>query len=197
MTNIAGLGVDPGWRYTAGLLVIDGRPVDGFTLAPTDSDGMFCRSAHDDMDPAALRRYCERIRTHLDTLYDRASGQGYRVVVGVEQPTWPLYTKNARRYVARMRAFRVTENVAYFVSGLYGGVETFHFDENHPNGKRHLAEHGGNGDMHDYYPKDLCWRRPKTWLVNEEPDTSRDHERSAFDVAMRRVRMAESMLVAA
>lgn len=198
MTNIAGLGVDPGWRWTGAVLVVDGEPVDGFTLGPTDADGQPFRGAHDKMDPAATRRYCDRIGAHLDRLYDGCVDRyGIHPLVGVETPTMPMKAKNAGQYIARLRAFRITENVGYYVLGHYAVVEAFRFTEDHPHGKRHLAEHGGTGKLFDHYPKDLCWRRPSGWLVNEETDTSRDHERSAFDVAMRRIEMARSMLVAA
>lgn len=184
MTNIAGLGVDPGWRWTGAVLVVDGLPVDGFTIGPTDADGRPFREAHDDMDDVALGRYTERIGAHLDHLYDKATALGCRVLVSVERPT-PVYGK--KRFVSKLRAYQVTRDVSWYVRGHYYGVVPYRFDQDHPHGKRHLEQYGGTGKLFDHYPRDLCWRRPKGWLVNEEPDTSRDHERSAFDIATRRL----------
>ena len=178
MTTCA-IGVDPGWRWTAGVLRVDDRAINGFTLGPVDLAGKPSRKANDGMDTAAMYAYTRRIGQYLDQLYDEAVELGYgRPLLGVEMPSAP---GSSKRYVTGLRAFLITDRVAYFSLGRYDG---FPFPAD-GNGNRHYTAHGGNGDMADYYPAELRRRRPSGWLRNEEPRTSRDHERAAYDIAGR------------
>lgn len=182
MTNqIATIGVDPGERWTAGVLRIDDHAIDGFTLGPVDLFGRPFRQAHDDMDPEILTIYTNRIGELLDKLDDKAQRLGYgRPWIGIEEATPP---EGAKRFYAAFRSWRITRDVAWFCKGYFAPRTRFVPADG--NGERHKEKYGGNGRMQDYYPTELCRRRPSGWLPNEHDKTDRGHERSAFEVAGR------------
>lgn len=178
MSRLAAVGVDPGARWTAAVLRVGDRAINGFTLGPVGADGMPARKANDDLGAAALDRYTDRIGKHLDDLCDLSVELGYgEPLIGVER----FKISESYRHIPTY-AWLISWTVYWYVKGRYNGVKTI---PNDGNGYRHLERLGGTGKMDAYYPADLCRRRPAGWWANEAPRTPRDHERAAYDVAGR------------
>ena len=167
------IGVDPGWRWTAGILLVGDDVIDGFTLGPIGS-----RKANDAMDPAALDAYTDRIGAALDELWDQAVALGHTPRVAVEMPTVPIGNK---RFVAKFRAYKITNDVAWFVKGRFNATRIRNTDNF---GHRHEKARGGSGIIGDYYPASLIRRRQLRGPC-QAPDGERNHERAAYDVAMK------------
>jgi hypothetical protein len=164
------IGVDPGWRYTAGVLRVGDDVIDGFTLGPVGT-----RKANDLMAPAAMDAYTDQIGAALDDLWDQAVELGHTPRVAVEMPTVPIGNKS---FVAKWRAYKITNDVAWYVKGRFNAVRV----RADGNGNRHKAEYGGTGNLEDHYPAALI-RRRQLRGPGEAPRNERDHERAAYDVA--------------
>jgi hypothetical protein len=169
------IGVDPGFRWTGAVLRVDDQVVNGFTLGPVGDDGLRNPTAHDGMSAGAMSRYVARIGGYLDQLYDLAEDVYGQPRIAIEMPTPP----KGFRHIP-LRAWLVTNNVAWAIVGRYDGVVLVPPADH---GTRHQKARGGDGDMAAHYPKALCRKRPSGWLPNEAPRVARDHERAAFDVA--------------
>jgi hypothetical protein len=173
-----GIGVDPGERWSAAVLVdVDGNPVDGFTLGPIDDDGLMDRLANNELEPADVSRYARRFLDYLRPLYQQAHdlAAGGDVLVAVEKITRP------RRRDIPVRAWLIPWTVMHYVCGAYDDVNLVPCKgKNH--GVRHQPSRGGDGNMRAAYPAELGRRRPAGWGVNEHHRGARDHERAAYDV---------------
>ncbi len=164
------IGVDPGWRWTAGVLRVGDDVIDGFTVGPVGH-----RKANDTMAPVAMDNYTHQVGQALDYLWDIAVDLGHRPRVAVEMPTMPTGSKS---FVVKFRAYKVTNDVAWFVKGRYDAVRV----RADGNGNRHKIDHGGSGKLEDHYPASLIRRRQLAGPCHA-PRHERDHERAAYDVA--------------
>ena len=166
------IGVDPGFRWSAGVLRVGDAALNGFTSGPVAADGSPARLANDKISPAALDRYCAQIGKNLDSLYDLSIELGHGPpLVAVEMP----YPSDR----IPLRCWLVTWTVAWNVMGRYDDVIPI-TPAGH--GKRHKAP-GATERLADYYPDSLIRSRPFGWMRCAAPRTARDHERAGFDVA--------------
>src|SRR5262245_1263109 len=165
-------------RWSSGILRLNDVAVDGFTIGPRDKHGRLSPEATDDCTFGSAAIYGSYIVDWVEKLFGKAIELGLgEPLIAVEAPSPPQGFRDIP-----LRAWYVPTVVAAEVIGRFGAVSMIPADGN---GKRHLPKNGGDGDMTAYYPDVLCRRRPADWLANEEPRTSRDHERAAYDVAGR------------
>lgn len=165
------LGIDPGRRWTAAVLRVGDRPVDGWTLGPVAPDGSPDPTATDDAhDVAGFARYQARILDAVETTVER-----HRAVTG---PVWlacEVIVPPGGRRIA-IADWLIPRQL---LAGLLAYDPGMILIRANQHGKRDIAE----------YPPELRPRRggqggrPTTWGVNEARRGERDHERAAFDVA--------------
>jgi hypothetical protein len=170
------IAVDPGSRYTAGLLRVGAEAVDGFTVAPVDEHGDVALDALDDLDDgAALQRYLDLILREIDGMWDRYDPDA-PIRVAVEQ--YMLLNKHNRRSL--LAAFVPRQVIAAVLGRYEGAVLVPHGC----NGGRHQLARGGTGNPADYYPPQLFgggW--PSRWGPNMHPRRMKDHVQSCYDLA--------------
>lgn len=176
MTPRAVLGIDPGRRWTAGVLRVGDLPVDGWTLGPTGSDGLLDPSATDDAhDLAAFGRYQRRVLDEVEATVER-----YRAAGG--GPVWL-----ACEVTVPPGGRRIPIADWLVPRQLLAGLQAYDPDvlliQADGHGKHHAA-----GQVAKHYPPELCPRRggvggrPATWGPNEARRGERDHERAAYDI---------------
>ena len=173
--QVAVLGVDPGRKWTAGVLRVGEAAVDGWTVGPVTPKGVLDASAIDNIDDIeSWGRYMRRILDLIEATVDshRAAGGG-PVHLAVEMVVPP----GGRRIA--LADWLIPRQV---VAGLIT------YDPNvvlvHPDG------HGKHRPVAEHYPPQLQpFRpgtpagRPPTWGPCEARRGERDHERAAYDVA--------------
>jgi hypothetical protein len=173
VAELAVLGVDPGRRWTAGVLRVGAAAVHGWTLGPVDAQGHPSPAAVDNVhDLTAWARYMRRLVDTIETTMDRhrAAGGG-RVALACEMVIPP----GGRIALADWLIPRqIVAGLLTFDPGLV---------QIRPDG------HGKARPVSDHYPPEL-WPakgnrggRPDTWGPNEARRGERDHERAAYDIA--------------
>lgn len=168
--GLAVLGVDPGRRWTAGVLRVGDRAVYGWTLGPVDADGRPDASAVDDVDDvAAWARYMRRVLDAVERTVDRAGGP---VALACEVTVPP----SGRRIA--LADWLVPRQI---LAGLLAYDPGTVLIRN--------AAHGRRRPVESHYPPEL-WParggrggRPASWGPNEARRGERDHERAAWDIA--------------
>jgi hypothetical protein len=184
--GIAVLGIDPGRRWTAGVLRVGAAAVHGWTVGPVDEAGNPAAAAVDNVhDMAAWARYMARLVDVIEATMalHRAAGGG-RVALACEMVIPP----GGRIALADWLIPR------QIVAGLLAydpGVILIRPDAH---GKAHY-DRDGRGRLvrarpvSAHYPPEL-WPakghvggRPSAWGPNEARRGERDHERAAFDIA--------------
>jgi hypothetical protein len=173
VAELAVLGVDPGRRWTAGVLRVGAAAVHGWTLGPVDAQGRPAPAAADNVhDLTAWARYMARVVDAIERTIDQhqAAGGG-RVFLACEVVIPP----GGRIALADWLIPR------QIVAGLLA------FDPSliqiRPDG------HGKARPVAEHYPPEL-WPakgnrggRPDTWGPCEARRGERDHERAAYDIA--------------
>lgn len=178
MTAAAGavvLGIDPGRRWTAGVLRAGDRALYGWTVGPVGPDGLPSPAAVDDVDDVGpwavyMRRILDAIELTMDR--HRAAGGG-RVHLAVEVMEPPGGRKIA------LADWLIPRQVM-------AGVLTYDPDAILIRPKRY----GKARPVTEHYPPEL-WPakpggrggRPPGWGPNEARRNERDHERAAWDIA--------------
>jgi hypothetical protein len=170
--ELAVLGIDPGRRWTAGVLRVGRAAVHGWTLGPVDVHGRPDAAAVDNAhDLAAWARYMARLLDAVEDTMARAPDGG-RVALAVEVIVPP-----AGRRIA-LADWLVPRQI---VAGLLGYDPRAVLVRPDAHGKaRPVAEH---------YPpalwpaKGRTGGRPPSWGPCEARRGERDHERAAYDIA--------------
>ena len=170
-SSIAVLGIDPGSRWTGGCLVVDGDPLDGWTIGPTGPDGEPQANALDDLnDVQALARYVTAVVDAAVTSADLVRDAfGVPLTVAVEGVRVPRGGSSGR---VPLRDWVTPRCVLAAVAGTFPAAVIL------------PAGAGGTGRPREEYPEPLRRRRPSTWGANMARRGERDHERSAYDLAM-------------
>jgi hypothetical protein len=171
MTDVAVLGIDPGRRWTAGVLRVGDDAVHGWTLGPVDATGRPDSAAVDNVhDVAAWARYMARIIDAIEDTVTRAPGG--RVALACEVVVPP-----AGRRIA-LGDWLIPRQVLAAVLGYDPRTVLIR-----PDG------HGKRRPLTEHYPAAL-WPakgnrggRPASWGPSEARRGERDHERAAYDVA--------------
>lgn len=165
---LAVLGIDPGSRWTAGVLRVGDTPVYGWTLGPVDELGRPRPNALDKIDDVtAFARYMRRILGQITYTLDLADARGYTrkrlAVEGIRVPvSW--------RTKVPLEDWLIPQTIARVVL-----VE-------HPLARVVWPDRHGKKPLHAY-PAALRYRRPPNWGPCDNPRGERDHERSAYDIA--------------
>jgi hypothetical protein len=178
---VAVLGIDPGRRWTAGVLRVGGEAVHGWTLGPVTEDGRPDPSAVDDVyGPGALVAfglYAARVLDAIEDTMGRAPGGG-RVMLACEiaEPRPGGRIPLADWLVPRQLCAAIVAYDTRTVMIRPGGY-----------GLAHKAVRDGR--IQDHYPAAL-WPargrtggRPASWGPCEARRGERDHERAAYDIA--------------
>ncbi|WP_242911525.1 hypothetical protein [Actinomadura terrae] len=166
------LGIDPGRRWTAGVLRVGADALYGWTVGPVDAHGRPSSAALDNVhDLAAWTRYMARVMDQIEASMARAPGGG-RVTLAIEVVVPPLGRKIA------LADWLIPRQVMAAVLA---------YDP-----RTVLVPTGGHGrarPLREHYPPPL-WPakgstggRPADWGPNEARRSERDHERAAYDVA--------------
>ena len=172
--GVAVLGIDPGRRWTAGVLRVGTAATHGWTIGPVDDAGHPHPAAVDNVhDLPAWARYMARIVDQVESTVERhRTGGGGRVHLAVEVVVPP---GGSRIALADWLIPRQT------LAGLLA------YDP-HAVLVRPDA-HGKARPMNSHYPPELrpakgrTGGRPASWGPNEARRGERDHERAAYDVA--------------
>ncbi|GAA1590935.1 hypothetical protein GCM10009678_86510 [Actinomadura kijaniata] len=174
---VAVLGIDPGRKWTAGVLRVGARALHGWTLGPVDAGGAPDAAAVDNVhDVAAFARYAARILDAVEETVAAAPGLGAagRVWLACEI-VLPPTGRNSRIALADWLIPR--QMLAAIVAHDPRTVLV------------PLAEHGKRRPLTEHYPaefwpaKGRTGGRPASWGPCEARRGERDHERAAFDVA--------------
>jgi hypothetical protein len=186
VTDIAVLGVDPGRRWTAGVLRVGPAALHGWTVGPVDDKGVPSPSAVDNVhDLRAWARYMARVVDTIEATAEqyRAAG-GDRVFLACEVVTPP----GGRIALADWLIPRQV------VAGLLAYDPSVLLIRPADHGKAHY-DRGADGRLvrarpvSANYPPELwptkgkAGGRPSTWGPIESRRGERDHERAAYDVA--------------
>ncbi|MFE3454977.1 hypothetical protein ACFXJ8_39245 [Nonomuraea sp. NPDC059194] len=184
--EVAVLGIDPGRRWTAGVLRAGERALHGWTIGPVDVAGRPSAAAVDNVhDLAAWARYMGRLIDVVEATvqaHQVAGGRPVRLACEVVVPPggrialadWLI----PRQIVAGLLAFDPT--VMLIAPGGHG--------------KRHYDRDGAGRLVRarpvtaDYPPefwpaKGQSGGRPAGWGPCEARRGERDHERAAYDIA--------------
>lgn len=166
---LAVLGIDPGSRWTAGVLRAGDDAVYGWTAGPGSDDE--AKALDDADDLAAVGRYVSRVMGQIETTLDLAEQRGFeRVRLAVELTRVPIGWRNGRRTSISLVDWLVPRQVSVGILGAYPATRIV------------LADRHGRAEM-DSYPAELRRRRPPGWGPNDSPRGERDHERAAYDIA--------------
>lgn len=180
------VGIDPGRRWTAGVLRVDADAVHGWTVGPVDAAGRPAPTASDNVhDLAGWARYMERVLTMVEATLERhqaAGGERPHVAVEVAVP------RGGRIALADWLVPR------QIVAGLLAWDPDVLLVAPARHGRAHYAEDERGrlvrtGTVAQHYPPAL-WPakghtggRPASWGPLEARRGERDHERAAFDIA--------------
>ena len=171
--RLAVIGVDPGARWTAGVLRFGDYAAIGWTLGPTDVHGMPQAAALDNHDDwHAATRYLSRIVAQVEATADyadrhRPSG----VRIAVEVPRVPTGFISGRYNRIALSDWLTPQRVTAAIVAAFPGARLVLPDQL-----------GGKGSASDY-PRELRGARPPHWWANETKKRERDHERAAYSVA--------------
>ena len=164
------LGIDPGRRWTAGVLRVGSDALWGWTVGPVDAAGRPDASAVDEVDDvAAFARYMRRVLDHIEAALDRHEG---RVYLACEVIVPPL----GRRIP--MADWLIPRQILAGLLAFDPGTLLIR-----------AAGHGKARPVTEHYPAAL-WPakgrrggRPAHWGPCEARRGERDHERAAYDIA--------------
>lgn len=184
--EVAVLGIDPGRRWTAGVLRVGAAVVDGWTLGPVDAAGRPSPAAVDDVhDLTAWARYMARLVDAIEATGERhqAAGGGrvYLACEVVVPPGGRIPLADwlvPRQILAGLLAFDPATTLVK--PGPHGKA---HYDPDARGKLRRARPVSAN------YPPELCpaagrtGGRPASWGPCEARRGERDHERAAFDIA--------------
>ncbi|WP_038843412.1 hypothetical protein [Salinispora arenicola] len=163
--DVAVLGIDPGARWTAGVLRVGDAAVTGWTVGPGDDAARLA----DPDDVAAVAAYVARVTAQVEaTMVLMADYPRRRLAV--EMIRVPVGWRYGKRTSVRLTDWLVPRQVGVAIIGRWPTTRLIAPDRH---GRRELAD----------YPAELRRRRPPGWPPNEAPRGERDHERAAFDVA--------------
>lgn len=171
MADGAVLGIDPGRRWTAGVVRVGADAVYGWTVGPVDEHGTPSPAAVDNLhDLTAWARYMARIIDAIETSMEHAPGGRMALACEVVVPP------GGRIALADWLIPRqvLTGVLAYDPRTV----------------QVRPARHGQRRPVAEHYPPPL-WParnggrggRPPHWGPSEARRGERDHERAAFDVA--------------
>lgn len=172
--GLAVIGIDPGARWTAGVLRVGDHAALGWTLGPVDAFGMPDPSALDNHDDwHAIGRYLDRVVEFAQRTAEYADKNGAtRVRFAVEVPRVPTGFISGRYNRIPLSDWLMPQRVAAAVLAAFPGTRTVLPDQ-----------FGGKRTPTAEYPRELRGSRPPHWWPNETKKRERDHERAAFDVA--------------
>lgn len=174
MSGLAVLGIDPGRRWTAGVLRVGAEAVHGWTVGPVDGQGRPDAAAVDNVhDLAAWGRYMARIIEAVESTLERhrAAG-GDRVAVAVE-----VTVPAGGRRIA-LADWLIPRQIVAGLMAWDPGVVLVAPDA-----------HGRARPIQAHYPpalwpaKGSAGGRPADWGPLESRRGERDHERAAYDIA--------------
>lgn len=153
------LGIDPGAKYTGIVLVEDDKPLQAQTVAR--------QAGWSD------KAWIERVVTACDAVAQGAGERKYLVAVeGLRRPQKGL---NGRYVGFSPKVMEGVMEAAVAYAAVLAVYEDAHVVAPNRNGEQRPA---------DEYPAELVRGRPTWFLPNEAPRGTRQHERSAFDVAL-------------
>lgn len=181
--GLAVLGIDPGRRWTAGVLRVGAEARYGWTVGPVDEVGRPDAAAVDEVDDvAAWGRYMRRVLDQVEATFDRHGGP---VHLACEVIVPPLGRRIAladwlvpRQILAGLIAY--DPNTVLIRAAGHGKA---HYDRD-TRGKLVRAR-----PVSAHYPpalwpaKGRTGGRPAHWGPNEARRGERDHERAAYDIA--------------
>ncbi|WP_157429802.1 hypothetical protein [Actinomadura oligospora] len=164
------LGIDPGRRWTAGVVRLGDEALYGWTVGPVDESGRLSPAAVDNVvDMAAFGRYLIRVMGEIQTSARHAPGGRIKLACKVITPPVGRIT---------LAAWLIPRQVVAGVLGFAPDTMLIR-----PDG------HGKRRPVTEHYPTAL-WpacgprrNRPATWGPCEAPRGERDHERAAYDIA--------------
>ncbi|XVQ16365.1 hypothetical protein ACQP1W_52470 (plasmid) [Spirillospora sp. CA-255316] len=172
MAEVAVLGVDPGRRWTAGVLRVGREALHGWTVGPVDASGRPDSAAVDNAhDLVAWARYMARIVDMIEDTMARAPAGG-RVALACEVVIPP----GGRRIA--LADWLVPRQIVAAVLGYDPRTVLIRPDR-----------HGQARPVAEHYPpalwpaKGALGGRPASWGPNEARRGERDHERAAYDIA--------------
>ncbi|MDL4777860.1 hypothetical protein [Actinomadura xylanilytica] len=172
MAEVAVLGIDPGRRWTAGVLRVGREALHGWTLGPRDAAGDPAPAALDNIhDLTAWARYMARVTDQIEATMALAPGGG-RVFLACEVVVPP----GGRRIA--LADWLLPRQVLAAVLGYDPRTVLVR-----PDG------HGRARPIVEHYPpalwpaKGAVGGRPDSWGPSEARQGERDHERAAYDVA--------------
>lgn len=169
MGDLAVLGIDPGSRWTAGVLRVGDDAIYGWTVGPGSDDA--AKQLDDPDDMAAVNRYVQRIIERIGETLVLAEERGYeRRRMGVETVRVPIGWRNGRRTSISLVDWLVPRQVTAAILGAY------------PTTRLVLPDRHGRAEL-DSYPVELRRQRPPGWGRNDSRRGERDHERAAYDIA--------------
>jgi hypothetical protein len=182
--EMAVLGIDPGRRWTAGVLRVGTAAVHGWTLGPVDEVGRPSPAAADNVhDLAAFGRYMGRLVDMIEATMDqhRATGRVHLAIEVVVPPGGRIALADwliPRQIVAGVLTF--DPRATLIRPDAHGKA---HYDRD---GRGRLVR---ARTVSAHYPpalwpaKGTTGGRPSTWGPNEARRGERDHERAAYDIA--------------
>ncbi|MGH3737267.1 MAG: hypothetical protein ACRDT6_16870 [Micromonosporaceae bacterium] len=170
MSDLAVVGVDPGSRWTAGVLRVGDAALWGWTLGPLNHAGTPAAIANAD-DVEALSRYADRIADMIERTIEYAGAAGHqRVRVAIEAARVPIGYAGGRRTRIALVDWLTPRCVGLALRGAY------------PDARWVLPDRHGRRPR-EAYPVELRGARPPHWPPCEARKGERDHERAAYDVA--------------
>ncbi|MCO6011729.1 hypothetical protein NE236_42965 [Actinoallomurus purpureus] len=187
MSDMAVLGVDPGRRWTAGVVRVGAVAVHGWTIGPVDEQGRPSPAAADNVhDLRAWARYMARLIDTIDaTIEQHQAAGGGRVYLACEVVLPPGGGRIA------LADWLVPRQIVAGLLGYDAGLVLVRPDAH---GKAHYDRDERNRlvrarPVTENYPPEL-WPtkghtggRPASWGPNEARKGERDHERAAYDIA--------------
>lgn len=165
--EVAVLGIDPGARWTAGVLRVGDAAVTGWTVGPgEDVDAL-----SDPDDVAAVARYVRRVVERIEATMAVMEREQYpRRRLAVETIRVPVGWRHGKRTAIQLTDWLIPRQVGVAIVGRYPTTRLVPADGH---GRRPL----------DDYPVELRRRRQPGWMPNEATRGERDHERAAYDIA--------------
>lgn len=167
---LAVIGVDPGARWSAGVLRAGDAALWGWTLGPrNDRDQPTALSTVDDME--SITRYADRVIAQIDDTIAHAESLGHkRIRIGVESVRRPTLYRSGQRVTIPLSDWVIPYALVMAIHGAYPDARLVP-----------PARNGGRDRLS--YPPELQRHRPPYWPANEARRGERDHERAAYDVA--------------
>lgn len=172
MTHTPVLGIDPGSRWTAGVLTYGHQPVYGWTLGPLGLGGQPDPTAIDDLNAiGAHGRYLAAVVEAAMETVERAEKAWGSCLVAVEGIRVPASHRGGRGSRIPVRDWVIPRTTTMALLAVFPDAIVI---DPRGNGSRARTD----------YPAELQRRRPSTWGPNRARKGERSHERSAYDVAL-------------